>query len=213
MNYYMNFSCLHLAISTDVEYQNQDSSILLSISDLVTVTWNPSQVVPFPNVDPSSYTVSVNLYEVTSFGNFSLLGTVESDLPNNGQAMVTIPAVQPQTTPVAEIMLQIVASGTTGGSDELLDAIISNENVGLWSFRGVFTTTMDLRPACNQWCDSQPSGIGSILTSRADFSCPPTLSQAFLPNSGVIATFMPSEVMEFYNPGTVACFNQANAGL
>ncbi len=208
----MNFHRLHLVTSTDVEYQNQDSSILLSTNDVVTVTWTPSKVVPITTVDPSSYTVSVNLYEVTSFGNFSLLGTIASDIPNNGQATVTIPTVQPQATPVAEIMLQIVASGTASGSDELLDIIISSESVGIWSFRGVFTTTMDLHPACNQWCDSQPPEIGSILTSRADFSCPPTLSQALLPNSGVIATFMLPEVMEFYNPGTVACFNQRNAG-
>ncbi len=38
--------------------------------------------------------------------------TIASGIPNNGQATVTIPTVQQQVTPVAEIMLQIVASGT-----------------------------------------------------------------------------------------------------
>ena len=90
--------------------QLNTSNAVFESGDGVEITWLPETIVPI--VDPDSYTVDVRL---SCFDNesdtFEELAVVASGIPNSGQAIITLPAIN--ISGVCPLSIQVSLSGST----------------------------------------------------------------------------------------------------
>ena len=168
----------------------------------VTVYW--SQQTIFPIADPESYRVDITMREFdTNTGEWNTLATLASDLPNNGEAKITIPvlpAVEIFEDSIKPVVIEVGISSTsmTDTNRGVFSSVLSK--VGQFGLHILKQSPMrilrrivglvpgilrniGLRPACEEWARTQPDNIGAEINNRLP-PCPCTEDRARAPNSG-----------------------------
>ena len=194
------------------------------------VMWSNQSVVPC--VDPNSFTVDVTLYCLSSSRVWTETATLARSIPNTGQATVTVPDLS--VFEISDECLASVQVGLSGPMSlgqsgqarrhedrsflerlvQLRQKLIQKGQqlvrAGVWSairFIDRFippTSQLPYHERCDQWCDSQPRGIGDQLNSQA-LPCPPTIDQARRDNRFSMENSLLSAV---FHPNTTGCFRQ-----
>ena len=185
------------------------SNLLVRSGDSFRVMWSSQSVVP--RVDPNSFTVDVTLYCLSSSRVWTETATLARSIPNTGQATVTVPDLSGSgITDVCLASVQVGLSGTVslGQPRRLLQRLIRLRQIGnragLWSAVGYVAVSTAFHFLCDDWCNSQPRGIGDQLNSQV-LPCPPTIDQARRDNRFRMENPLLSAVI---HPNTAGCFRQ-----
>ena len=172
----------NVAIENTADAPNSDR--LVSAGVELRVSWTPSLL--FPNVDSSTLRVDIILsqfYLTNSVVNrnrtFQVAYLSRSEA-NDGDALVTLPAIPSSNGQVIAITVQVILSQSA--SANLAGAV---QRAKLRS-RLLYYSPSELNflGNCQSWVDRQQSGIGEVITSRVA-PCPPLLPQANAINSGL----------------------------
>ena len=147
--------------------------------------------------DPQSYRVDITMREFdTNTGEWSTLATLASDLPNNGEAKVTIPelpTVETLEDSIKPVVIEVGVSSTsmTDTKRGLLSNVLSK--IGQFGLRILRQTPMRIikrlvkqaaqRLVCEAWALTQSDNIGTQINNRLP-PCPCTADRARAPNSG-----------------------------
>ena len=146
--------------------------------------------------------------------------TLETNLPNNGSAEVTIPSISvtcqyPTSNAlqlrVCPIAIKVLLATTSPSIEYKLP-----NGIGQWSGVGFLKGTesdINLRYACGNWskADRESSRLNNLIP------CPPTLTlarfdlvyQELQQTSTVEGSRYPHISMELFHPDSHACFNEA----
>ena len=162
---------------------------------IVTVYWSPQTI--FPIADPQTYRVDITIREFdTNTGEWNTLATLESDLPNNGEAKVTIPelpTVETLEDSIKPVVIEVGVSSTsmTDTKRGLLSNVLSK--IGQFGLRILRQAPMRIikrlirqsaqRLVCEAWALTQSDNIGTQINNRLP-PCPCTADRARAPNSG-----------------------------
>ena len=161
----------------------------------VSVYWSPQSI--FPLLDQRSYTIDITLREFDMDSKeWMTLATLASDLPNSGEARVTIPELpvvenyEDALTP-AVVEVGVSSASMTDTKRSLFSNILSR--IGQFGLRILKQTPMRIAKklirqaaqhvACETWSLTQTDNIGNQINDRLP-PCPCTAEHASTPNSG-----------------------------
>ena len=188
---------------------------------IVKVYWSPQSIFPLANVD--SYTVDITLRELdVHTSKWKTLATLASDLPNNGDAEITIPelpTVDSYKDPVSPVVVEVGVSSASMADTKRSIATNILSRVGLFGLRVLKQASMRFlkrlilinaaqRLACEAWALAEPDNIGQQTNSRLP-SCPCTADRAEVPSSGFEEEKLSSlvkvvgEVQDFFNTNII----------
>ena len=215
-------------------------SILLDHNTDIRVHWDPANVFPILEI-PNLFTVNVIVYQYHVTGQDGdgtwMQHTRLDDLPNNGQASVALTSFQKFSKRIAFPTCIKVAVGKPNASipangDPVLEKVEeAPTQPGIWSGL-LFSTHAARHPSkqrnqralrnkfsqqCTLWHDEEEQ-----ILSQEDIDplppCPPTLSQAQLPNSGLEeerktsvlhSTDYHNQWMRYFHPTATKCYVQS----
>ena len=161
----------------------------------VSVYWSPQSI--FPLLDQRSYTIDITLREFDMKSKeWKTLATLASDLPNNGEARVTIPELPVVVNYEDALTPAVVEVGVSSASmTDTKRSLFSNilPRIGRFGLRILKLTPMLVikklitqaaqRVACETWSHTQADNIGKQINHRLP-PCPCTAEHASTQNSG-----------------------------
>ena len=171
---------------------------LLESGATINIYWSPQSIFP-PVVDDISFTVDITLrvLDIDS-GEWKTLAMLASDLPNSGEAQVTIPNIpelEGFDNSLSPVVVEVGIS-TTSMTTTRKRGLFSNilQKVGRFGLRILKQTPMRLikrairqvaqRLACEAWAELiEDEDIGEQINNRLP-PCPCTAERARAPNSG-----------------------------
>ena len=187
----------------------------LTAGDTINVTWSPLTLLQGAviMVDPNSFTVNIQMYEVqmTSNGNYAQheIAVLASSIPNNGKATVTIPTelFHNTTEPVHSVNILVNLNNQLLIRKRFIGASLQ---IGLWSVSVIAIASQSLLyDACKAWALLEPAGIGPELLDRVTQTapCPPNVGQAETVNSGLVEDEH-NFLISIFHPDADKCFRQ-----
>ena len=164
----------------------------------VTVFWSPLSI--FPLVDKDSYMVDITVrVQDISTGEWKTLATLASDLPNGGEAGVTIPDIpelEAFENTLNPVVIEVGVSAASMVAGTRKRGILSDvlQKIGRLGLRIIKQMPMRIikktirqaaqRLACEAWAGFiEDENIGQEINNRLP-PCPCTADRAALPNSG-----------------------------
>ena len=201
----------------------------------VRVYWSSRSIFPLADLD--SYTVDITLRELDiDSGEWKTLATLASDLPNNGEANITIPelpTVENYEDSLSPVVVEVgVSTASMASKKRGLSGILSK--LGRLGIRILKQAPMRIvqrintakRIACEIWALTQPDNIGQQTNDRLP-PCPCTSDRAAGPNSGFkeerlssivkvvgsVQNFFDTTIIDdgfrrYFHPGTANCYRQ-----
>ena len=218
-------------------------SILMDHNTDIRVHWDPATVLPTLE-NPNLFKVNVVVYQYHMIGQNGdgrwMEHTRRNDLPNNGQASIALATFLKTVDDYKKIVFPTCIEVVVGKlnadipSDErdVLDKIkMSPYQPGIWSGL-LFSTWAAKNPSrernqralrnkfsqqCTLWHNDQTQFLSQDYTDSLP-SCPPTLDQAQLPNSGLeeerkisilYSTEYHNQWMRYFHAKTDKCYVQS----
>ena len=208
----------------DGKVQIKSANKLITSGDTISIAWLPSSLLQqeITTQDPASLTVNIQLYQfqMTPSGSYihKQIATLATNVPNSGEATVTIP-IQLSVNTIEPVYLVNIMVNVNSQSLQL-DSIRSiAQNVRQWStnfYLIQWSTNLFVRNekrdplfvACKGWAASEPASIGPELLERVTQTvpCPPNVGQAEAANSGLVEDKY-IDLIAFFHPGADRCFN------
>ena len=194
-----------------------NDDFLFSSGDNLHLSWDVESI--FPLLDSSTYSVDVLLYEYdVNSENWKELSVLTTNIANSGEADVVLGSysISADAVPIA---LQVLVTHSISTTDLHQSLITANLRAGKWTAQFYYSQQqLDFRGfiLCGAWYSLEPADIGEQLLDRVP-PCPPTQTQANLPNSGVEPesylsffgnTLYRSQWMNFFHPHTAICYKQ-----
>ena len=148
----------------------QNNSLFYNSGDSIDITWLPELLSEEVNS-----TIDISIYELQETSDGALIrkeiAVLASDLPNNGQATLTIPELNVRSKRVIGFIagLGIVAVSLVGGGVVYFSTAVP-----------VLYDPFDLRYSkCLEWASTEPASIGTALLDSVKGSapCPPNVDQ------------------------------------
>ena len=198
-------------------------SLLLRAGRVARLRW-PRELLlpPLESVNTDNGVVSIRLYERNMSSEsepFRELAMLAPNIPNTGQIDVVIPDLSNLVTesvcPVS-INVEIRSLPQSPNLPPTPQYTFSQ-----WTGEVYLATDTLFHDKCQEWVNSQPSGIGEEILSRVSTSypCPPTVNRVLAPNSGFERDFKGSQLLptnyfnnllrQFFHPGTSQCYRQS----
>ena len=160
----------------------------------ITVFWSPLSI--FPLVDEDSYTVDITVRVLDiGTGEWKTLATLASDLPNNGEAGVTIPDIpelEAFENSLNPVVIEVGVSATSMVADTRKRGLLSDvlQKIGRLGLRIIKQMPMRIiqktirqaaqRLACEAWAEFvEDENIGQEINNRLP-PCPCTADRAAL---------------------------------
>ena len=216
-----------VSVEERIDVEANYISPLLRPDTTMTVRWSPENIVRLPNLEPEEIMVSVSMYEVDlERGSLSEMAILARNIPNDGLAELTLPRMTPQAgeEQVCAVVVRVEATGlrdmqvtqpptdpttTTAPSIDpsLLLRLLSATPIGSWGAIVYYTTSAILRNLCEDWCASEPEGIGEEILARLP-PCPPTVAQARNDAVFIEDTGAGSFLNNIFHPAADTCFRQ-----
>ena len=194
---------------------DQDTLLLVQNSkETFTVHWDPQSLLPM--VNPSFFTVNLNLYRLDDDRkNWMYFLDVQKGHPNTGVIDFFIPSTDEVELNVYPVALHIsvgeqVAMGNQEEIFQVSDVIKSAQDaVSQWfsSFFYYDIDSLDLFDECMDWYTQEPSDIGETLLNRVPDCCQ-TAERAAAPNSGFVRDTHDT-LVAFFHPNACSCYRQA----
>ena len=161
------------------------SPVFLTVSERVSLTYNPTQV--FPGEIPGSFLVDVLLYGMNlETGEWAELRKLSEGMVNTGSLTVTLLGgltMGVDIQPIAVFVGTSLAHGTSEQSSNLAALRSSNLRAGIFAPVYYFANRASLngsgRSLCDEWYNT------SSDVSNGTVQCPAILDQAHLPTSGL----------------------------
>ena len=203
----------------------------------VRVYWSSRSIFPLADLD--SYTVDITLRELDiDSGEWKTLATLVSDLPNNGEADITIPelpTVENYEDSLNPVVVEVgVSTASMASTKRGLSGILAK--LGRLGMRILKQAPMRIirklvqngaqRLACETWALTQPDNIGQQINDRLP-PCPCTVERAAAPNSGFkeerlssivrvvgnVQNFFDTTIIDdafrhYFHPRTASCYRQ-----
>ena len=206
----------------------QSESLFVEAHESFRVSWPQQLLLPTTDsINPGSLLVDVKLYEVissTKAESTRELATLASNLPNTGEANITIPDLSSMVNAtICPVGIQVEAKytpTTIGKKRAVLPIRIVRWAV--WAGKRYLRLQIKNRELCEKWSAKQPIGVGDDILERIsrEYPCPPTLNRVRVENSGFEEDFKPSQLVptkffdnawkEFFHPGSIACYRQSS---
>ena len=191
-------------------------SLHIQPNSRLVVAWNPNTLLPM--MAPTSFLVNIALSQMDiQTGRWHHMQNLATNLPNTGEATVTIPSqIMGNTATVTNDIFPVSIEVVVGSVDGRRKRQVSLGNlielrIALWSPVGYLFGSAALRAACEVWRRSQPRGIGNEINSRLP-PCPRTMQQAD-ENTGDIKFSKDTGFGNylsrlFFHPGAASCYRQ-----
>lgn len=137
------------------------------------------------------------------------VAVLASDIPNNGEATVTIPAsLTGSTATVCTVNILVQVKNIISNSLSVVTNKIGQWTDSLWVS---ITNSLDnaLNQQCIEWAANEPASIGTTLLDSVTSStpCPPNSRQAAAENSGLVKDTN-NLLIAFFHPLASSCFRQ-----
>lgn len=186
-------------------------SLHIQPNSRLAVTWNPDSLLPM--MDPTYFLVNIALSQMDiQDGRWQRMQNLATNLPNTGEATVTIPPLVMSNSATAAddiypVSIEVVVGSVNGRQKRQVSLI----GIALWSTVGYLYGSVELREACEVWRRNQRRGIGNEINSRLP-PCPRTMEQADA-NTGDIkfrrdTGFGNYLSRLFFHPGADSCYRQ-----
>ena len=214
-----------VSVEERIDVEANYISPLLRPDTTMTVRWSPENIIRLPNLEPDEIMVSVLMYEVDlETGSLSEMAILARNIPNDGSAELTLPRMTPQAgeEQVCAVVVRVEATGlrdtevtqpptdpaTAPSVDpSVLLRLLVVTRIGPWGAVVYYSTSAILRYLCEDWCASEPEGIGEEILARLP-PCPPTVAQARNDAVFIEDTGAGSFLSNIFHPGADTCFRQ-----
>ena len=207
----------------------QSESLFVEAHESFRVQWPRQLLIPFTDsINPDNLLIDIKLSEIissTKTESTRELATLASNLPNTGEANVTIPDLSNMVNAtICPVAIQVEAKHNLTKKGAIPALVI---RLALWAGKKYLINQAKKvkkgirnRIFCEIWSATQPSGIGDTILNRVSCEnpCPPTLSR--IENSGFEEDFKPSQLVpttffdntwrEFFHPGSITCYRQSS---
>ena len=186
----------------------QNNSLFYNSDDSIDITWSPELLS-----DEVNSTIDISIYELQETSDGTLIrkeiAVLASDLPNNGEATLTIPELNVRSKRVIGFIAGLVIIGVKVASvGAIVGAVYFSTAVP------VLYDPFDLRYSkCLEWASTEPASIGTALLDSVKGSapCPPNVDQTS-PNlsPGLIEDDI-EWLIGYFHPQASRCFRQSVA--
>lgn len=198
-----------------------DHNLLHYDGDKVTLQWNPSDIINPDLVDPTSYSVDVEVYWYNvNNSTWNFLQDLVDNLNNTGVAeglsdvLAGPESIEEYTVP---IVFRIVPSINDASLiPDFLLPLLEQRQIGIWSSVAYKVTKSSAEHTvpgiCRDWIAQETRSTVDILS--ASIPCPCTVRQAKRVNSGLfeLRSERHDSMRNFFNPGARNCFVSISLG-
>ena len=183
--------------------------------DTFTARWDPHSLLPL--LDPSLFTVSIELYRLEIESNkYAPFLNISQLHPNNGTVVFSVPQSSETEPQVYSVALRIsvdaieddIAGEQTGNYfDDVIS--FSKNTIIQWKSSLYYAVSLTLLDRCLDWFISEDSdtNIGQTLLSRVPDCCE-TEEKAAAPNSGFVRDDRDTFI-SFFHPEAATCYRQS----
>ena len=179
-------------------------------NDPITLSWNPSGILPKEIAQPSEYGLYVEAYVYRkSLWKWDLFQTYDNFIENSGTIqLVSFPSSPPNIKePISIVVFRIVVNASLT-LPELFHTLISNGKVSIWSYPIYMITDLDYRTKAPAFCKDWHSKNNQFILDGFFLSCPCQAEQARLEASEYteMTSLFQVKLREFLHPGSATCF-------